>query len=266
MPTRSPSCRPAATLWATAAGFLVAIVLIAVSGVPASERPEHHERPSGLLRGTLDGLRFFWGDRLLRVLGLVSMVIVALYLPIEAVLLPAWFQAQQAPHLLGAVLMALSLGGITGALAYGQWGGRLGRRVVYLTALIGTALALVVMATLPATPLLLAAAVVIGLLYGPVQPLVSLAAQTRTPPRLRGRVIGVLVASEHAAGPVGYLTAGPATDAVGIRPVFIGLAVAVLAVALCTMLLPSLRQLDDLPDTPPEGDLPAHAPRPHTGA
>jgi MFS family permease len=247
------------TMWATAAGFFAAVVLVAAARVPASGRPHGHDRPAGLLRGTADGLRFFWSDRLLRVLGLVSTVIVALYLPIEGVLLPTWFQEQGAPRQLGAVVMALSVGGIVGALAFGQWGGRVGRRAVYVAALIGTAVALIGMATLPPTPLLIAAAVVIGLMYGPIQPLVNLAAQTRTPPRLRGRVIGVLVAAEYAAGPVGYLAAGPAVDAFGIRPTFVGLAVAVLVVALGTLLLPSLHLLDGLPDAPPdvEGDLPA---------
>jgi MFS family permease len=241
------------TMWATAVGFLTAIVLIAVARVPASGRPASADRPAGLLTGTIDGLRFFWNDRLLRVLGLVSTVIVALYLPIEGVLLPTWFQEQGAPRQLGAVVMALSAGGVVGSLAYGQWGGRVGRRALYLTAILGTAIALIAMATLPPMPLLIASAVAIGVMYGPIQPVVNLAVQTRTPPRLRGRVIGVLVAAEYAAGPVGYLTAGPAVDAFGVRSTFLGLAAAVLVVAAALVLLPSLRLLNDLPDTPPDG-------------
>jgi MFS family permease len=240
------------TLWATAGGFLIAIVLIAAARVPASGKPVGDDRPAGLLRGTLDGLRFFWSDRLLRVLGLTSAVIVALYLPIEGVLLPTWFQQQGAPRQLGAVVMALGAGGVVGSLLYGQWGSRVGRRGLYLAAIIGTAGALVAMATLPATPLLIGAAAAMAIAYAPIQPLMSLAVQTRTPPGLRGRVIGVLVAAEFAAGPVGYLTAGPAVDRFGIGPVFLVLAVAVLVVALGTVLLPSLRLLDDLPDTPPD--------------
>jgi MFS family permease len=243
------------TLWATAGGFLTAIALIAAARVPAAGRPVSADRPAGLLRGTLDGLRFFWGDRLLRTLGLISSAIVALYLPIEGVLLPTWFQQQGAPRQLGGVVMALSIGGMIGALTYGQWGHRVGRRAIYVVAIIATALALIAMATLPSIPLLVAAAAAVGLAYGPIQPVVSLAAQTRTPPGLRGRVIGVLVAAEYAAGPIGYLTAGPAVDAFGIRTTFIGLAVAVLVVALGTALLPSLRLLDDLPDIPPDGDV-----------
>jgi len=108
------------------------------------------------------------------------------------------------------------------------------------------------MATLPPVPLLIAAAATCGLAYGPIQPLINLAVQTRTPPGLRGRVIGVLVAAEYSAGPVGYLLAGPAVDAFGVRSAFFGLAAALLVVALGTTLLPSLRLLGDLPDAPPD--------------
>jgi len=240
------------TLWATTAGFLVAISLIAAARVPASGRPGGADKPAGLLRGTAEGLRFVWNDRLLRALALIGTAVVALYLPMEGVLLPAWFQQRGAPQQLGAVLMALSAGGIVGSLSYGQWGGRVGRRALYLMAIVGTGLATVAMATLPPTMLLIAAAAACGLAYGPVQPLINLAVQTRTPPGLRGRVIGVLVAAEYAAGPVGYLLAGPTVDAFGVRPAFLGLAAALLLVALGTTLLPSLRMLGDLPDTPPD--------------
>ncbi len=52
---------------------------------------------------------------------------------------------------------------------------------------------------------------------------------------------------------IGYLSdrTGPAVDAFGTRPAFLGLAVALLLVALGTTLLSPLRLLGDLPDTPP---------------
>jgi len=46
-------------------------------------------------------------------------------------------------------------------------------------------------------------------------------------------------------------------DAFGVRPAFLGLAVALLMVALGTTLVPSLRLLVDLPDAPPDQGLSA---------
>src|SRR5687768_2926120 len=75
--------------------------------------------------------------------------------------------------------------------------------------------AAIAMVTLPPLPLLVAAAAC-GLMYGSIQPVVNLAVQMRTPPGLRCRIIALLVAAEYAAGPVGYLVAGPAVDSFGV--------------------------------------------------
>lgn len=253
------------TLWATAAGFVVAIAAVAVARVPASGRPAAVDRPAGLVRGTVEGLRYFWNDRLLRVLGLVATALVALYLPIEGVLLPTWFEQQGAPGRLGAALMALNGGGVVGALAAARWGHRVRRRVLYITAIVVTACALLVMATLPSLPLLIAAGVAVGVAYGPIQPILNLAVQTGAPLGLRGRLIGVLAAVEYAAGPIGYLIVGPAVDAWGVRPTFLGIGVVFAVFVAATMPLPSLRLLDDLPGELPDDLLEDPGPGPGPG-
>ncbi|MGI8484548.1 MAG: hypothetical protein ACR2OU_09805, partial [Thermomicrobiales bacterium] len=58
---------------------------------------------------------------LLRATALLSMAVIAFYLPIEGVILPAYFTKMQTPTHLGWVLMAMSVGGLLGALSYGQW-------------------------------------------------------------------------------------------------------------------------------------------------
>lgn len=231
-------------LWAAAGAFVVAVAAGAAVRVPGGERPARAEQPSGLLRGTAEGLAFVWRDRLLRDISLFSMVLVAAYLPIEAVLLPAWYQQQGTPERLGGVLMALSAGGVCGALAFGQWGRRIGRRTTFVVATIGACAGLLVMGWLPSFTVMLAAAALVGVLYGPVGPLVNMTAQTRADPRLRGRVIGVLIAAEYAAGPVGYLLAGPAVDAFGIAATFRFVTVVLFAIGLTALVLPSLRELD----------------------
>ena len=220
--------------------------------LPGAGRLERHDRPAGLLRGTLEGLAFVWRDRLLRTISALTAVLTAIYLPIEGVLLPVYFERQGAPQQLGAVLMAISAGAVIGTLGYGQWGHRWSRRTVLVTAVVACGVALVGMSVLPPLPLLVGFAGLVGLSYGPVQPMVNLAMQTRAPLRLRGRVIGVLSATEHSAGPLGYLLAGPAINAFGVRRTFIGLAVALLLAALATLPLRTLRELDTLPEVPLE--------------
>ncbi|MGW0435212.1 MFS transporter [Micromonospora sp. NPDC003197] len=240
---------PERTLWVTAGGFALSILLVAAVRLPGAGRPE--QRPAGIWRGTVEGLLFVWRDRLLRTIALLTMALVALYLPAEGVVLPAYFVEQGAPSRLGTIVMAMSAGGIVGALLYGGLGHRIRRRSAFVTALIGTGIVLVGLAALPPYPAMIVLAAATGLMYGPINPLANYAMQTRTPEHLRGRVVGVMTSSAYAAGPAGYLLAGPLVEWLGVRPAFLVLAVVLLVVALAAIPLPALRALDEPPAYPP---------------
>lgn len=261
------------TMWAAAVGFAASAVLVWCIRLPGLQgRPP---RPPGAAAGlwaeTREGVRLVWQDPLLRDVGLLSLGLLATYLPLEGVLFPAWFEDQGAPEKLGLLIMAMSGGGIVGALAYAAWGDRVGRRAVFVTALLVSAAGVVAMALLPPYPVLVALAVVVGLAYGPVNPLVNLAIQTRTPEQARGRVTGLLNSVGYAAGPAGFLLVGPLIEWVGIRATFAGVGVAVLVVALAALPAPGLRAFDDEPpepdDEPPDPPEPPESgpPRPLDG-
>ena len=237
----------ASTLWVTAAGFAVSLALIAAVRLPGASAPAAHERPEGFWRGTGEGLVFVWHDPVLRTTCLLTMAVVALYLPVEGIVLPVYFTGQGAPARLGTVIMAMSVGGIVGALAYGHWGHRLRRRTAFVAALVGVGVPLLGMAALPPFPVMVLLAVLTGVCYGPIAPLTNYAMQTRTPERLRGRVVGVVTSSEYAAGPAGFLLGGPLVDALGVRPAFLLLTGALFLVALAAVPARGLWALDDSP-------------------
>ncbi|PTR22863.1 H+ antiporter protein [Rhodococcus sp. OK519] len=235
---------PESTLWVTAICFVLSLVTIAFLRLENAGRPDHATRPASMWTGTLEGLKFVWRDRLLRTLALVDMVIVALYMPIESVLFPKYFTDRGEPAQLGWVLMAMSIGGLVGALSYGALAPYLKRRNLMLVAVTGLGLAMIGMAFLPPLWVLLGLSVVIGLVYGPVGPIANWAMQTRSPEHMRGRVVGVMTSTAYAAGPLGYLLAGPLIDQLGIRTTFFVLAIPVVAVAAVCFSLPVLRELD----------------------
>ncbi len=253
---------PESTLWVTTLCFVLSIVTIAFLRLEHSGRPDHETRPKSMWSGTLEGLRFVWRDRLLRTLALVDMVIVALYMPIESVLFPKYFTDRGEPAQLGWVLMAMSIGGLVGALAYGVLAPYLHRRKLMLIAVTGLGLSMIGMAFLPPLWVLLALSVVIGLVYGPVGPIANWAMQTHSPEHMRGRVVGVMTSTAYAAGPLGYMLAGPLIDQVGIRATFFTLAIPVVAVAAVCFVLPVLHELD--PDRPVRAGRPDGAQRPTT--
>lgn len=102
------------------------------------------------------------------------------------------------------------------------------------------------MATFPAYGLMLGLGFVSGLFFGAVNPISNLAMQVRTPAPMRGRVIGVMGSAAYAAGPIGYLVAGPMIDRYGAGPVFLGLALLLLVLSVGAAFLPSLHGLDDV--------------------
>ncbi|MFZ2177755.1 MAG: MFS transporter [Rhodococcus sp. (in: high G+C Gram-positive bacteria)] len=232
------------TLWVTAVGFLLSIATIAFLRLENAGQPEESSRPSSIWHGTVEGVKFVWHNRLLRTLALVDMAVVALYMPVESVLFPVYFTALDKPAHLGSVLMALSIGGAVGALAYGPLAPFVSRRTVMMTAVIVLGAAMIAMAFLPPLWAILALALLQGLVFGPVAPVANYAMQTRSPEHMRGRVAGVMTSTAYAAGPLGYLFAGPAIDAWGIQPTFFALAIPVLVIGLACAALPVLRELD----------------------
>ncbi len=68
--------------------------------------------------------------------------------------------------------------------------------------------------------------------------------QERTPEHVRGRVIGALWALALAATPLGVALTGYLLEAVGLRPILIGVAVGYLVVTLSMFLNPALREME----------------------
>jgi MFS family permease len=236
------------TMWITAGCFGLSILTVTVLRLEGAGKPLAATRPDGLVSGIAEGLRFVWNQRVLRTLGLIDLAVTALYLPMESVLFPKYFSDHQQPAQLGWALMALAFGGVAGALGYAGLSKHTRRRPALLTAILTFGAATIGIAFLPPLPVILALCGVIGLVYGPIQPIYNYVMQTRAPHRLRGRVVGVMTGLTYAAGPLGLLVAGPLTDAAGLRVTFLALAVPILLIGLIACGLPSLREVDRAPE------------------
>jgi MFS family permease len=232
------------TFWGTAACFGAAAILLAVVRIPGSGRPVDAVREAGFWGATLAGLAFLWRDRVLRSVAILAALLIGLWLPVEGVILPVYFQERGAPGELGVVLMALSGGAVLGALAYAAIGARFRRRTAFVGAMLGTSLAVVGMAFLPPLVALLAFGFASGALYGPINPIINIAMQERAPNALRGRVVGLITSTSYAAGPAGYLVAGPLINAVGLEAAFLIFAGGLVAVAVASFAVGALRDLD----------------------
>jgi MFS family permease len=240
------------TMWVTAAAFMLSIVAIAVLRVFRLEgagRPDKSKLTEGVWAGIVEGISFVWNNKVLRTLAFVDLTATGLYMPMESVLFPKYFTDRNEPAHLGSVLMALSIGGLVGALGYAVLSKYMKRRTTMLIALLTLGVAMTVIAFLPPLPLILGLCAVVGFVYGPIAPIYNYVMQTRAPAHLRGRVVGVMGSLAYAAGPLGLILAGPLADTFGLKVTFLALSLPMLALGLAALGLSSLRELDRAPDS-----------------
>ncbi|KKF02362.1 MFS transporter [Mycolicibacterium obuense] len=235
------------TMWVTAGAFMLSIVAIAVLRLEGAGTPDPSARDGGVWAGIVEGLRFVWRHRVLRTLAFVDLAATGLYMPMESVLFPKYFTDRDEPAQLGWVLMALSIGGLVGALGYAVLSRFTRRRTVMMTAVLTLGVAMTIIAFLPPLPLILVLCAVVGFVYGPIAPIYNYVMQTQAPPHLRGRVVGVMGSLAYAAGPLGLVVAGPLADSAGLHATFLALSLPMLVLGVATVFLRPLRELDHGP-------------------
>ena len=187
------------------------------------------------------GFQVLWRDKLLRTLTIAILVIAAVYLPTETLVLPAYFEEQDNPAGLGIVISALAAGSTIGSFGYGWISARMSRKNLVRATLIGTAVSIVPMALLPPLPLFLLAAFLLGLSWGPFNPLETSLIQQRVPADQQGRVFGVQTAVFYTAPPLGMVLAGLSVESFGVRTTYLVLAAILSATAILALLTKSLR-------------------------
>lgn len=236
--------------WVPGAMFVIAAACIAVIRVGDAGRDaiEAGAEEVGGWRGITRGFVALNADHALRALTVAVMILAGVYLPTESILLPVHFEALGRPESLGLVIATLAGGSVLGAFAYGWISTRLSAYQIIRLALVGSALAIIPMALLPSLPVLLIAGFVLGLSWGPMQPLLNVLVQQRVPAQEQGRVFSVQMTSFYVFPPVAMLLTGAATERWGVSPVYLALAGLLVVVGLVTISLASVRAIDRAPE------------------
>lgn len=213
---------------ATAMFVLAALLLVLLPVTSTVMTPT--QRELGIWHDLKDGVRALWQDKLLSWMTLSIIVLAGVYLPVEGVLLPTYFEGQDLPQVFGLILTALGAGATVGALLFASIYKVLSARTIFTLCLLASGAIVFAMSSLPQAGLFIALGGLLGLAWGPMQPLLNTLVQARIRPGLHGRVFGIQVAFFSIAPPLGYLVAGVATEGFGVGQVFVFIAVTLLAV------------------------------------
>jgi MFS family permease len=88
------------------------------------------------------------------------------------------------------------------------------------------------------------AAVVAGVIAGPINPIFETVVQEKTPPEMLGRVFGTLTALAFVGIPICSVVAGICVQAFGLVSTIIGMGLIYIAVTLSMFGNPALKQMD----------------------
>ncbi len=174
------------------------------------------------LREGLDHL--FRRDAFILALTLMTLVLASALGALQGLVLPVHFAALGQPGRLGLVLSAIAVGMLVGAGLYTVLAQRLRRRTWFTLSLVGSVVAVYVLAALPPAGALLAGAALLGLVAGPLNAILGVLAIERIPEALRGRILGTQNSLMMLAAPVVIFVAAVGIERFGLRPVALGLA------------------------------------------
>ncbi|HYO36241.1 MAG TPA: MFS transporter, partial [Geodermatophilus sp.] len=230
-----------AALVADAATFAVsALVLVAAVRLPRATT----SRAAGAVRPWA-GLSVLAGDRLLRAMSALVVVLALLSGAWSGVLAPAYgLRVLHSPAALGLLLGVFGAGALLGSLA-GPWLAARSdhHRLVWTCLALGTVPGYGVPALTTAVPVLAAAMVLSGVGTGVLGPLWLGLLSTRTQAHQHGHVFGVTSALEQAGVAVGALTGGLLLDSLGMTATLAGAAAVGAGLAASAALTPALGDL-----------------------
>jgi MFS family permease len=232
-------------LWLNAGSFLVSAALIGVA-VPPALRHEAEEDGGRYFSQLASGLRFVYGDRLIRAVLLTVLLTNFLDAPLTPVLMPVFAsEAFGSPVSLGVILGTFGGFALLSSLVFGAIGHRLPRRRTFVLAYAAASLPYLALSTLPSLPVTLVIAAAWGLAAGPLNPVLAVVAYERVPPHMRGRVFGVGMAGSYAAIPLGALLGGLVVEAVGIQTTLLVIGACYLTVTGYGLVNPAFREMDE---------------------
>jgi len=235
-------------LWINSFTFAVSAAAIFL-GVPAlSARRGDAERPGprGYLAELKEGFGFLRRDKLLSTIVAAAAGLNFLGAPLLTVVLVVYAQRNYGdPASFGFMLGAFGGGLMISSVLFGAFGHRLPRRTVFSLALAGQSLPIWVLVFAPPLATSVAALALIGLVSGPINPLIFTMIQERTPEELLGRVTGATAALAMAAAPLGAALAGWLLGVVGVAPVVVAIAAGLLVFSLGVISNPAMREMND---------------------
>ena len=225
------------------AGFVGALV---VSFIRVHEHKEEHADDEGRnwFVYAVQGFKIMFQTPAVAVLMTSFAVLSTIYLPTEVVLLPKYYNSIHFAAGYGQVIGIMAAFVTIGSLGFERLSKRFSFASLLRFAIIGVPLTMIPMAFLPPQWAMLLCGALLGVAWGPLPALVNTVILRKVAPSKRGRVFA-LEMTIWTGGPMLSMTvAGIAVDAFGVKPVYMFIALTVLAAGILISTRKAVRELD----------------------
>ena len=220
------------TFWIVAGfGLLAGVFTVFIRVVEEHEEKDTEEGES-IFVYAVQGFKILFTTPSVLIMMSTFMFLAIIYLPTEMVILPTYFNSIGNPEGLGVIISTMAACSVVGALSFERINKYLSFSTIFKIAILGVALALLPMAFLPPTPIMIIFGGLLGLTWGPLGPLLNTVIQEKIPANKRGRVFSLEMTIWNGGPMISMVFVGIAVDGFGVASVYPTLAIMVLAAAV----------------------------------
>jgi len=228
---------------ATFALASLAVVFMHVDDEHGKTVAHHEDGHEPFLTSLREGFDVMTKDKPLFALAIGFMFLSGLYMPIDTVIFPTYFESINDPTGLGILFAALAAGMVLGSFSYGWLAARYSTSMLLRLVMLVSTVSLLPLVFLPPTWLFAVLGFFAGLSWGPFNPLWNSIVQKRVAPEMQGRVYGLQMSLLYAAPPLGQLLVGASVDRFGLQPTFVVVMLLFGVVGFGFAATPALRKL-----------------------
>ena len=198
------------------------------------ERREEHDNSAdkNFLFYATQGFRTLFKTPAVLIVMFAFITLALIYIPIEMIVLPRYFNFTNNPAGLGLLLTAMAAATSISSLLFEVFTKFFSFSVILRIGLLGVAIPVVLMAFLPDYWLMIVLGVVLGFAWGPLSPLLNTVIQRKVPANERGRVFSLEMTIWSGGPMLSMVVVGLAVDALALETVYLALGLLTLAAAL----------------------------------
>ena len=172
------------------------------------------------------------------------MTLALIYLPTEMLILPTAYNEMGDPEGLGTVVSAMAFASVFGALFFEQIHKRVSYSNILRIGILGVPLSMIPMSQLPPQWAMIGFGLILGLVWGPLLPLLNTVIQKKIPANKRGRVFSLEMTVWSAGPMISMVAVGGAVDAFGVKPIYLVLSLGVLIAGILVSTNKYIKELD----------------------